>query len=143
MLNAISWDAVQGVTSSIGVVLACAALIYSVASFKKTLKYVHYDDIDKNYFDLLKIAFEHPFVRTPATIDSVHEAKQYDLYAFMMWNFLEAIYDRCLEDDALKQTWTPIIIAEGRRHLGWLREQGNAANFKSTFLTYVEKTVAP
>tara|TARA_B100000513_G_scaffold162238_1_gene79016 strand:+ start:95 stop:541 length:447 start_codon:yes stop_codon:yes gene_type:complete len=142
MLDSVNWNAVQGITSSIGVTLAAIALLYSMTSFKQTLKFIHYDDIDKNYFELLKIAFDKPFVRTPEAITAPEEMKQYGLYAFMMWNFLEAIYDRCLKDDELKETWTPIIKSEGERHIAWLRDEGNSKNFKQDFITYIDTVVA-
>lgn len=142
MFEAVEWNAVQGITSSIGTLLAAVALLYSMTSFKKTLKYIHYDDIDKNYFELMKIAFENPYVQSPEQISAPQEAEKYNLYAFMMWNFLEAIHDRCLEDPELKDTWTPIIQAEGRRHRGWLTTSGNAANFKSNFIAYIDTQVS-
>ncbi len=142
MFDAVEWNAVQGITSSIGTLLAAIALLYSMTSFKKTLKYVHYDDIDKNYFELVKIAFENPYVRSPEQISAPQEAEKYNLYAFMMWNFLEAIHDRCLEDSELRETWMPIIQSEGRRHRGWLAEPENAANFKSSFITYVDGQIS-
>jgi len=142
MFDAVEWNAVQGITSSIGTLLAAIALLYSMISFKKTLKFVHYDDIDKNYFELMKIAFENPYVQSPERISAPQEVEKYNLYAFMMWNFLEAIYDRCRDDPELRETWAPIILSESQRHHDWLAAPENAANFKSNFIAYINSQIA-
>lgn len=52
-----------------------------------------------------------------------YRSKEYDAYAFMVWNFLEAIHDKCQDDDELLNTWAPIIAAEDAYHRGWFLQQ--------------------
>ncbi|MEQ9558971.1 MAG: hypothetical protein RIG67_24610 [Rhodospirillales bacterium] len=137
-----TWDAIQSFISTIGTALAATALICSIWFFRVTMKYVHYGDIDKNYFDILKIAFDHPYLREPAKIEAPQQVEKYELYALMIWNFLEAVYDRGLKDSYLKKTWYPILEQEGARNIEWLETGTNRDNFKRDFINYVmrEKT---
>lgn len=109
-----------------------------------------YSELDRFYADLLKIAIEHPHLRTPARLQRDVEAlhadydpypdlpvatseqraekdrrvAQYDAYAFLVWNFLETIHDRCQEyPEQLLETWATIVAAENRVHRGWFLQQ--------------------
>jgi hypothetical protein len=48
---------------------------------------------------------------------------QYDAYAFMVWNFLETVHDRCQEEPTLLGTWAPVVAAENELHRGWFLQQ--------------------
>jgi hypothetical protein len=52
-----------------------------------------------------------------------YRQREYDAYAFMVWNFLETIHDRCDEHPELLNTWAPIIAAENEYHRGWFLQQ--------------------
>lgn len=52
-----------------------------------------------------------------------YREKEYDAYAFMVWNFLETIHDRCEEHADLLNTWAPIVAAENDFHRGWFLQQ--------------------
>lgn len=109
-----------------------------------------YSELDKFYADLLRIAIERPHLRQPhriASDDEVFNADyvaypapasadpaeiaarqrlctEYDAYAFMVWNFIETIHDRCDEfPDDLLGTWATIVAAENRIHRGWFLQQ--------------------
>ncbi|NCB54689.1 MAG: hypothetical protein EOM49_07085 [Epsilonproteobacteria bacterium] len=64
---------------------------------------------------------------------------EYRLYAFIVWNFLESIYDRCMLDHDLQKTWFPIIEAERSIHLAWIQEKENRTKFKAEFLSFIDK----
>ena len=112
----------------------------------------HYSELDHFYADILKIGIEKPHLRSPKPIASDEEAmfgdyrpyapekdddgtmaEQYDAYAFLVWNFLETIHDRCHEDESLRGTWKPVIAAENRIHRGWfLAEMRNEYKRRSS-----------
>lgn len=116
----------------------------SIEQANKAAKSSHYSELDRFYADLLKLAMEDPRLRKPQKLASDRSAldghyrpfqrfdpiaDKYDIYAFMIWNFIETIHDRCLElcdshDDegyaSLKGTWQPIIVAEDNLHRGWI-----------------------
>lgn len=63
--------------------------------FRESNYLIHYAELDRLYFDLLKLALEHPHLRNPASIgnDALRQ-QQYDTYAYMVWNFIETVIDR-------------------------------------------------
>lgn len=121
-------------------------------------KAAFYSELDRFYADILRIAIEYPDLRQPRpvapntrtmladydpfpddpqTTDADSKAKQrkcaqYDAYAFMVWNFLETIHDRCDEHPELHDTWATIVSAENRLHRGWFLQQMRNAQFQGT-----------
>jgi hypothetical protein len=134
------WAAVAAIGQALASILAVAALIYAMTTFKKSLNLAHYGELDRMYFDLLRIRLEYPNLRDGPNPNG-KESANYDDYAFMIWNFLEAIVDRCGEDDYLCKTWYPILRAEARRHKDWFDKPENSANFKCAFRKFVKKIV--
>jgi hypothetical protein len=111
-----------------------------------------YSELDKVYADLLKIAIERPYLRQPVLLhgdddlairadydpfpdvrilgknltetEVAAKRAEYDAYAFIVWNFIETIHDRCYEyPDKLLETWATIVAAEDRIHRGWFLAQ--------------------
>ncbi|MDZ4081712.1 MAG: hypothetical protein U1E10_02155, partial [Bdellovibrionales bacterium] len=62
-----------------------------------------------------------------------------DLYAFMVWNFIETIVDRCQNNKALSETWSPIILVEAKKHYAWFVKPENKDKFKESFRNYVSE----
>jgi hypothetical protein len=132
------WNAIGTIFDGIASVMAISALIYSITSFKKSLVSSHYAELDSTYADLLKLALDKPYLYRPDTITDADKLEEYQLYAFMLWNFLEAIYDRCQKDHHLCSTWHPIVDDEGKRHLNWLQTPENRVRFKDDFLDFIQ-----
>ena len=127
----------QAVASLISSLLAGTALLYSMTAYTRTLKTSHYNELDKNYLTLLNVALATPYLIEPGTITTKEQQEKYNIYAFMVWNFLEAIFDKSLTDKHLKETWIPIIEVEGQIHYNWFKREENKSKFKDRFYTYV------
>lgn len=122
----------------------------AMALAKKIQASSFYTELDRCYADILRLAIEHPHLRQPREIGLDQDAlqavydpypelpvstsaqrvekddkcAQYDAYAFMVWNFLETIHDRCAEyEGELLDTWATIVAAENRIHRGWFLKQ--------------------
>ena len=135
------WTAISSIMGVIATTLAIFALIYSMRTYRKTMQIVHYGEIDKMYFEILKEALAKPHLVQKNIERSTEQEVEYDIYAFIIWNFLESIYDRCMLDHDLQKTWFPIIEAERKIHLSWIQESENRAKFKAEFLSFIEKGV--
>ena len=133
------WTAISSIMGVIATMMAVFALLYSMKSYQKTMQIVHYGEIDKMYFEILKEALNKPHLVRKNIIRSEEEEVQYTIFAFIVWNFLEAIYDRCMLDSALKITWFPIIEAEYNTHKEWIQKPENRTKFKSEFLGFIDK----
>ena len=66
---------------------------------------------------------------------------QYDAFAFMVWNFIEAIYDYGESDAALKETWGVIMVYEATLHRAWFEDPRNHLKFKDRFRRHIRATV--
>lgn len=133
------WTAISSIMSILATMMAIFALIYSMRTYRKTMQIVHYGEIDKMYFEILKEALAKPHLVRQGIERDAEQAVEYDIYAFIVWNFLESIYDRCMLDHALQKTWFPIIEAERKIHLAWIEEDENRAKFKAEFLRFVDE----
>ncbi|MEK7321599.1 MAG: hypothetical protein AABZ84_00795 [Pseudomonadota bacterium] len=131
------WDAVAAIAQGLASIMAIAALIISMTSFKQSLKTSHYTELDRMYFDLLKIALERPHVTNPNADRTEGQKLEYEIYAYMVWNFLETIYDRCERDKHLWDTWLPVLKAENGLHGHWLSEPQNQCKFKPVFCKFI------
>lgn len=50
------WTAISSIMGIIATTLAIFALIYSMRTYRRTMQVVHYGEIDKMYFEILKEA---------------------------------------------------------------------------------------
>ena len=133
------WTAISSIMSILATMMAIFALIYSMRTYRKTMQIVHYGEIDKMYFEILKEALAKPHLVRQGIERDVEQATEYNIYAFIVWNFLESIYDRCMLDSELKTTWFPIIEAERSIHLVWIQKSENRAKFKTEFLKFIDE----
>lgn len=116
------------------------------------LRRMRYAAIDELYFDINKIAIEHPRIRQPATLAS-EDQDRYATFSLMTYNFIETIYDTVnevsesenlpFEKVDLWNTWNVIAKAESVRHKDWLLSGTNIENFKSEFLAFLRKNYIP
>jgi hypothetical protein len=113
------------------VIVAIAAfltLLHELRSFRKSVKDLHYTELDNMYLELLKMAVDRPYLRQPDAIyrnplAKTNQEREYDIYARMIWNFLETIEDRCHNHPELEDTWHPVIRDEGTVHRQWIRKE--------------------
>jgi hypothetical protein len=142
----LTWSKAGVIAEALGSIGIVFTLLYSVWSFTRTLRDAYYAELDRVYFELLKIGLERPELLTyptsPTSLASPDPAKagQYGAYAFMVWNFLETIYDRCQgwSKRRLRETWFPIIAAENDLHRAWFELPENRRRFKQRFVQFVE-----
>ncbi|MDZ4790784.1 MAG: hypothetical protein SGJ17_06165 [Hyphomicrobiales bacterium] len=70
---------------------------------------------------------------------------KYKIFAFIVWNFLESVYDTSqtgkadwIEDpENIWGAWKGVVMVEGRLHSSWLKDASNQANFKEEFLNFI------
>lgn len=132
------WAAVGALGGLIGTILGGAALLYAIFTYRESMAFSHYSELDQTYFVLLAMAVDQPWLRAPQGIDDEQQQEAYGIYAFMVWNFLETIFDRCDASADLKETWYPIILTEGRLHFEWFNRPENRDSFKVRFQQFVD-----
>ena len=102
-----NWSHAGVIAEALGSIGIVCTLFYSVWSFKTTLRDAYYAEIDRVYFELLKIGLEKPELLTyPNSPDPAKAATSTAPIAFMVWNFVETIFDR-------GQGWSKLPPARG------------------------------
>lgn len=135
-----AWTKADVIAEAIGGIGIIVTLCYSVWSFRTTLRDSYYAELDRVYFDLLKIRLERPdLMGFPSTPDPA-KAREYDAYAFMVWNFVETVFDRCQgwSKRRLRDTWYPVIAEENARHRAWFDHTDNRRKFKANFCQFID-----
>lgn len=127
------WTLFWTAFAAIGQFIAFPALLFAAWTFFRAAKIQHYDDLDDMYADLLKAALDKPYLRSPKKCESEAQREEYSIYAFMIWNFLETIFDRIGSDSDLKTTWMPIVIYEADTHREWFHTLTHHCRFKESF----------
>ena len=85
---------------SLSTVLAAAAIFLYIIFWYKDKTSNDYDVFDNLYSDLLKTGMDNPQFRNISktlnykTVFLEEELIQYEIYAFMTWNFIETILDK-------------------------------------------------
>ncbi len=111
-------------------------------AYEKQLRQNKYAEVDKLYLEILRIKMENAEFSEPEKISG---DPKYGIFAFIVWNFLETVYDTSsdnLGDDwretsDLWSTWKGVVNVEGGKHANWLRLAENQNNFKKEFLNFV------
>lgn len=130
----------------IGPILASVAVILTLFLFKRSIDFQAYREIDSDYTDILKISIDHPELRDKKHIDKypnfddkiddkIDDKRRYDNFALIVWNMLEAMYDR----NKIDKTWYPVLETEGTLHYKWIRDPENRKYFKDEFLEFIDK----
>jgi hypothetical protein len=83
------------------------------------------------------MTLERPYLKTPGQLTSDVQKSEYDTYAYILWNFLESIYDHCQADADLQATWYPTLRTESLAHRAWLEAPENRPKFKESFHSFI------
>jgi hypothetical protein len=140
MTDAELWNRVGAIATALGSLGIVLTLFYSAYSFKAALREGYYAELDRLYFELLKLGLERPYLRYSAPSTDPTKASEYETYAFMIWNFLETVVDRCdnSSSPSLRETWNPIVATESALHRAWFDLPANRRKFKDRFCTFID-----
>ncbi len=133
----VNYDLVNLIVSSISTILAGVAILLYIIMWNKEKENSNYDIFDTTYLDILKTGMEYPkfrnqkYTRNYKNAFDENEMIQYELYAFICWNFCETIIDK--GDKTLLETWGVVIEVEKSLHETWFNEEENKNKFKESF----------
>jgi hypothetical protein len=136
----IVWNKAGVIVNAVGSIGIVLTVFYSVWSFTTTLRNSYYAELDRVYFELLRIGLERPHLLAFPTSPDPAKACEYNAYAFMVWNFVETVFDRCQgwSKRHLRETWYPIIAAENALHRAWFDLPENRCKFKERFGRFID-----
>jgi hypothetical protein len=129
----------ESILPIIASVLGFAALILSIYTFKRTLDFQAYRELDSDYADILNEGIKHPSFRDwnktndYETKFNHNDRLRYESYANIVWDVCESAYDRRRIDE----TWLPAFKVERYLHINWFIK--NQCKFKQEFRDYIMK----
>lgn len=158
------WTAVGAIAQGAASILGLGALIYSIRSFRsaernmrdtehslrKSIRDSYYGEMDRMLFELLSLSCGKSHLIDPRhlpTRDSSSEEfhREYEHYAWMVWNFVETIFDRIQGDETLEETWMPAVLSLNAAHREWFDRDSemhpSVRKFKDSFVTFVRTTL--
>lgn len=121
----------------IAAIIAGGALIWSARTYRESVSLSHYAELDRMYAELLSIAVEKSKLRNV----EIELDQSAFTYAYMVWNFIEAVHDRVFDhnsDKKLRDTWRAVIRVEYELFGPWL--EANSGMFKKQFVTFMKAT---
>ena len=128
--------------SYISLVIAIAALLLSLFTWRKTHRKYQYDVADAILADLVKITLRYPEFRDHKYCrDAVHHQDdqirfRYDAYATLVWNYLETLYDtygKGLSDSPFYGAMKDL----GERHKYWLYDEDRHVDYNKNLLDFL------
>jgi hypothetical protein len=137
----IAAGSIAQIVLTLGLILSLVIFRADRKKFKKEERDKFYAQLDSTYMAILKMVVDNPRLGLTPAHRSPEEQAQYDAFAFIMWNFLESIYDFCLDDPSLKETWDCILVHESAAHAGWFDREENRRKFKRKFRVYIDDEV--
>lgn len=132
------------------IVISILSLLVSVLVFYLTQKSSGYLEVDRQYQSLIAMAISNPKLR------DLHFTKKYKsyissdpefyhsycAYAYMIWNFIETIYDISKTRkmfSRIDDVWFPSIIEENKLHYSWFID--NNRLFRKEFVKFVKDKI--
>jgi len=142
-----SWDALTAL-ATIALTIVTAVLAYGVPMelrrARRDERFLFYAQLDRTYFEIQKLLIERPYLENrPDRKRSETQEEEYNAFAFIVWNFLESIFDYGEQDRVLLETWSCIFEYEGLQHLDWFRRGINSHKFKERFRKHVTTQFHP
>lgn len=139
------WELVTAL-STVALTVATGVLAYGVPMELKRARrderYLFYAQLDRTYFEIQKLLMEKPYLANHTMKRTREQEHEYDAFAFIVWNFLESIFDYSEQDKFLLETWDCIFKYEARRHLEWFRREENHEKFKERFRKHVAQEIS-
>lgn len=131
------------ISATIAIFSAIFTIVLSISDRGKD----DYLAIDEQYKDILKEGIKNPALRDPKKCCNYDKLKEkdsdfyikYNTYAYIVWNFLETIYDfshdKKEKHRKLYEIWRPAVLQENKLHYRWFRL--NNFLFEKNFQEYV------
>jgi hypothetical protein len=129
------------ILSVVAILVSVATCIQAQWEFRKTTEFQKYAELDGTYREILAMAVEKPHLRKPEECTGGSNLREYDAYAYIVWNFLETVFDRSdrkgrgdgTKEVVMDPTWKPVFDHESKLHAEWFASGRSEGKFKKPF----------
>jgi hypothetical protein len=127
--------AISNVIIAIGTIILACGIPWSLWKNRREERHKFYATLDSTYFEIQKLIVENPHLSRPDPVGKTNEERiQYDAFAFLTWNFIEAISDYSKNDKFIYDTWYCILKYEAHLHDDWFKREEHQKKFKKCFI---------
>jgi hypothetical protein len=133
--------AIANVVIALGTIVLAFGIPYTIREASRQERDTFYATLDRTYFDIQKLQIDYPHLGlSDRDTKTPEQITQYNAFAFIVWNFIETIYDYSKEEKPLATTWKCILQYEAQKHAAWFLNPENHPKFKPEFIDYVQKS---
>ena len=130
-----TWVAV----TAIGTAALAVGVPLSIRAARDDAKNRFYAQLDAIYMRIQELIIETPHLGRMGTPRTPDETVQYNAFAFIVWNFIESIFDYGRQDPRLLKDWKCIFLHESQVHRDWFNDAGNRSRFKDKFKECIDE----
>jgi hypothetical protein len=135
------WYWVANYVIALGTIVLAIGLPLTLKHSGREERDTFYATLDRTYFEIQKLVIDHPHLSQPDPVGKTREQLiQYDAFAFIVWNFVEAIYDYSRDEKLLAETWECILRYEASVHGAWFKKPENQLKFKERFRRHIKES---
>ncbi len=133
--------AITNIAIAIGTIVLAVGIPLAIKSAGREERDTFYATLDRTYLEIQKLIVEHPHLSQPNPAGKTPEQiVQYDAFAFIVWNFIEAIYDYSKQEKPLAVTWGCVLQYEAGAHSAWFGNAENRKKFKPEFIRHIDQS---
>ncbi len=125
------------------IIISCIALFFSIWTWRYNYISKRYETADNFLLEIHKIELNHPEFHDPDLIRQAlnHSDPKvrysYDIFACIIWNFLETLYDRYGERNLRKSPFFGAMKDLSKRHSAWFFKEENFSSFNPQLVKFL------
>jgi hypothetical protein len=132
-----TWVAITAVATCVLTLATIALAIgvpWSMHAARIDARNRFYAQLDGVYMEIQSLIIQTPHLGDARATRTTEQMIQYDAFAFIVWNFVESIYDYSRQDASVLETWKCIFIYESKLHRDWFDRPDSRTRFKTSFV---------
>ena len=125
--------------------MSVIAITLSIYVWLKNRIAEKYKILDDRLLSILRINLDHPefddstFTARYAECENAKLVRQYEIYAMIVWNFLESLYEYYGERKLKRTSFFGVITYWSKLHQEWFAKPENNNHYTDKFRAYVAK----
>lgn len=135
------------ITTVITALISIAAFIFSWLSYSRTIENEKQRIVDDTISQILEINLQYPDFDKPDFTNSYNKnpekkiAKQYEIYAMIVWNFLERLYSYYGEKKLKKSEYWGAFLYWSDLHYYWLSNPDFSISYSKKLRKFVDESL--
>jgi len=140
--------AIDIITTVTTTLIAIVAFIFSWLSYSRTVENEKQRIIDDKIFQILEINLQYPDFDKSDFTNSYNKnpekkiSKQYEIYATMVWNFLEQLYSYYGKKKLKKSEYWSAFLYWSNLHYSWFSNPDFSTSYSKKLREFVDESLS-